>query len=648
MEYRLNNYILAFFLLLSYSCVEAQSVDEYLEIKKVYPNADMYYTNIEDHIKIFYDKEKVKIDHISTREDMYLTDQSKSRTERSVSYSDLFNEIKSIEAYALVPKGKRYSKLKVVDFIESKSTNSSVFYDDQNTKSFKFEGIEPGARTYFSYKEDIKDVKFLFPIYLKEYSPVKITHGTLKYPNSVKLNYKVFGDTNGLSLHLTKKVTGSETLLTWEVTNTAAIPFEGSTCNVKYYAPHIIFWIEEYVSQGKTIPVCTDIKQLYQTNYALIKEVQAENSPLVKQMADSIVQGAKTDLEKLKKLYYFTQNHIKYIAFEDRMGGYVPRYASDVITKRFGDCKDKANLLRSMLKSVNIPSYLTWIGTRDIPYSFQELPTNSLFNHMIAATRIDNQWVFLDGTAEDHGLQVIPSHIQGKEALISISADSFVVAKVPVANLQDNFYKDQIRLSLDKEDVLKGSYELSMGGNWKTRMVGYIAGLTEKDKEKELQGLCQEGSNKSSAVLKGIKGLKERDTTLHIGLDFTLPNYIRRVNKKIYVNMNYVKQLESDDIDIPKRELDVENDFPYYFETTLRLKIPDGYKCTYLPTVSNFKTNDFGYEFVYKQEKNEIILVKRIDVNYQILPKSKFQSWNTMIESLKANYKESIVLEPIN
>ena len=647
MVFHLINRICIGLIICSSTVVFGQSYEEYLEIKKANPNADMYYSNIEDHIKIYYVKDKLKIDHSSLREDIYLTEQSKNRTERSVSYSDLFNEIKSMEAYSLVPNGKHYSKIKVDEFVVSKSTNSSVFFDDQNTKSFHFQGLEPGARTYFKYEEELKDVKYIFPIYLQEFNPVKITQGSLKYSNKVRLSYKVFGDTLGLKVRLVKKVGGSETLLTWEVKNTKALAYEGSACNVKYYAPHIIFWIENYESAGKTIQVCTDIKQLYKTNYDLVKEVQAEESPIVKHIADSLVLGAKTDLEKLKRLYYFTQNHIKYIAFEDRMGGYVPRLASDVVTKRFGDCKDKANLLRAMLKTVNIPAYLTWIGTRDIPYGFQELPTNSLFNHMIAATRIDSQWVFLDGTAEDHGLDVIPSHIQGKEALISISADSFVVARVPIAPLHANFYKDQLHLSLDKDDVLKGTYNLALGGNWKTRMVGYIAGLTEKEKEKELQGLCQEGNNKSSAVLKEIKGLKERDTTLHIGLDFTLPNYIRKVNEKIYVNMNYVKQLETDLIDIPKRELDVENDFPYYYEMTFRLKIPAGYTCTYLPEASNFKHDNFGFDFKYKQEKNEIVLVKRIEINYQVLPKIKFENWNAMIEAIKSNYKESIVLEPI-
>ena len=648
MMFRLNKFVcLVCFLSFFSSFAYVQSYDEYLVLKKENPDADTYYTNLEDHIRLFYEKGKLKIMHRSLRNELYLTEQSKGRTERSISYSDLFNDIKSIEAYSLVPNGKKYSKIKVEDFIISKSTNSDVFYDDQNTKSFHFQGLTPGAYTFYTYEQEIKDPKFIFPVFLKEFSPAKRNSGSIKYPSNVALRYKIFGDTAGMYIKLQTKTHGSETQMTWEVNHTAALAYEGSAYNVKYYAPHIIFWIENYVLDGKIVPVCTDIKQLYKTNYDLIKEVQAEESALIKNTADSICKGATTELDKLKRLYYFTQNHIKYIAFEDRMGGYVPRYGSEVLTKRFGDCKDKANLLRLLLKTQNIPAYLTWIGTRDIPYGFQELPTNSLFNHMIAATRINNEWVFLDGTAEDHSLYVVPSHIQGKEALISIAADSFVVAKVPVAQLEHNFYKDDIRLSIDKEDVLHGTYDISFGGNWKTRMVGYISSLTDKDKEKEIQGLCQEGNNKSSAVLREIKGLKDRDTTLFLGLDFTLPSYIRKVDQKMYINLNYVRHLESEEIDISKRKLAIENDFPYYFEATLRLKIPNGYTCTYLPEKSNYDNPDFGFDFNYFIDKNEVVLVKRIALKYTILDTKKFQDWNTMIDMIKSNYKESIVLEPI-
>ena len=64
----------------------------------------------------------------------------------------------------------------------------------------------------------------------------------------------------------------------------------------------------------------------------------------------------------------------KYVAFEDGMGGFVPREAGLVCSRRFGDCKDMASILTAMNRAAGIPAYFTWLGTRDLPYTFSGTP----------------------------------------------------------------------------------------------------------------------------------------------------------------------------------------------------------------------------------------------------------------------------------
>ena len=44
------------------------------------------------------------------------------------------------------------------------------------------------------------------------------------------------------------------------------------------------------------------------------------------------------------------QNNINYVAFEDGLGGFIPRGAASVCDKRYGDCKDKSLLLVTLLR----------------------------------------------------------------------------------------------------------------------------------------------------------------------------------------------------------------------------------------------------------------------------------------------------------
>ena len=66
--------------------------------------------------------------------------------------------------------------------------------------------------------------------------------------------------------------------------------------------------------------------------------------------------GAKTELEKIHAIGHYVQN-IRYISIQiglNRGGGMRPHTAAEVFAKSYGDCKDKANLMRAMLKVLDI------------------------------------------------------------------------------------------------------------------------------------------------------------------------------------------------------------------------------------------------------------------------------------------------------
>ena len=80
--------------------------------------------------------------------------------------------------------------------------------------------------------------------------------------------------------------------------------------------------------------------------------------------------------------------------------GQRPDPASEVLRKRFGDCKGSAILTRDMLRAVGIDARLVWIGTRDIGTDWTDIPNISSGNHMISAVMLPGDSImFLDGTS---------------------------------------------------------------------------------------------------------------------------------------------------------------------------------------------------------------------------------------------------------
>ena len=77
--------------------------------------------------------------------------------------------------------------------------------------------------------------------------------------------------------------------------------------------------------------------------------------------------GAKTELEKIQAIGKFVQN-LQYISIDIGVGygnGMKPRPSDLVLGRGYGDCKDKANLMRAMLRALKIEAYPVVIYSGD-------------------------------------------------------------------------------------------------------------------------------------------------------------------------------------------------------------------------------------------------------------------------------------------
>ena len=66
----------------------------------------------------------------------------------------------------------------------------------------------------------------------------------------------------------------------------------------------------------------------------------------------------------MRALAKFVQGDIRYVAIELGIGGLQPHQASDIYSHRYGDCKDKATLMSSMLREIGVESYYLDVNTQ--------------------------------------------------------------------------------------------------------------------------------------------------------------------------------------------------------------------------------------------------------------------------------------------
>lgn len=635
--------------LLFITTVKSQPNYDYEQLAKKYKGNTVLVLNREQHLKLGVKKGKFDIESDHLQQIYHIDNKNVGYSEREVGYSPTFFVVKNLEANSYLPDGKgKFKKQAVTEFKdEGQVDGGSIFYDGYRYKKFKFSSLTSGVISETKYTYVYKDPSHLGPFYFMWGAPHHTMSYTVTVSEDVKIGYRFFGDSSFVKHTVTKD--GSNTIHKWEANEVLASKSYDDAVNDRYFEPHVYVYITAYKTKSNVWqPLFGSEKDLYLHDYKYIENLNKE--PItndLKAVVDSIKNTSKSERDIMRSIYYWVQQNMRYIAFEDGLGGQVPREANDVFNKKFGDCKDFSSLLTIMMRAAGLNSYMAWIGTRDLPYSYNDLPLGYASNHMIATAYLDDEWVFIDGTSNHTPFGVPSGFIQGKEALISINKDSFVVVKVPVMPTTFNLSADTVYLTLNN-GTLSGEGSLALHGYCRSYMVDrlYYTGIEKiNDYVKKYVSL---GNNKCEVTQADISNYKNNDTPVVIRFRFKLPDYVKTIDNELYINMHLRKVYADDKIDTTgKRIAPKELEYAYQDESTYTLVIPDGYKIKKLPEDVHYTSDDLNYHFTYKVTGNKLTYKQMSSFNKLIVELKDFDKWNKQMEALNKIYKDNVILTKI-
>ncbi|MBI3779758.1 MAG: transglutaminase domain-containing protein, partial [candidate division NC10 bacterium] len=121
--------------------------------------------------------------------------------------------------------------------------------------------------------------------------------------------------------------------------------------------------------------------------YSGLLSDRLDASTQIKEKTGSLTASKNSVLDKMRSVSEFVQHDIRYVAIELGIGGWQPHAASDVFQHRYGDCKDKATLMRSMLREIGVDSYHVVINTQRGSVT-PDSPARHAFNHAIMAVKL--------------------------------------------------------------------------------------------------------------------------------------------------------------------------------------------------------------------------------------------------------------------
>lgn len=607
------------------------------DAKSKFPDARAIILNRIDEYNIFIKDNKLQGTCNSLNQTL-INNETAMGFQKETIPTNSFVEVSNINAYTLIPKGKKYEKKKV-EKIELKDDVSDVsFYDDQKSYHFMFPSAQVDAILSVEYLQTFNEPRFMGSYYFSSYVPSLNNELIINVEKNINIEYKIINP-DGINIEFTKEDKKNSTVYKWKNINLKSINQYADAPNFRYYEPHIVFYITDYVIDNKKTKLLGTPKELYNWYYGLKKDVNKKEDSRLKKITDSLVVGVSDELEKVKKIFYWIQDNISYVAFEDGLGGFIPRDASMVYDRKFGDCKDMSSITNEMLRMANIKSYITWIGSRDIPYTYNDVPTPSVDNHMITSyLDKNNKWHFLDATGKKAPLELHTSFIQGKQALIGISKDSFLLVTVPIMDTSANQSVDSVTIDINGK-IITGKGKAKLSGYNGLRYTYRTEALSKQEKEDYFHGYFSKGSNK--VKFSNINISEANRESLDVSYTFELPDYVKTDDNDIYINLNIDNNNELETID-KNRKIAIEFTNKVKLKDVTVLNIPNGYKADYIPENITYGNEIVGFSNNYKVIENKIILTTDFYINTLLLKENDFEKYNKVITE-KTKTKKQVV-----
>ncbi|MEN8203857.1 MAG: DUF3857 domain-containing protein [Bacteroidota bacterium] len=557
-------------------------------------------------------------------------------------YSSEFFELNEVEAYAYHLDGKKYKRNRIQEFHEKMNVDGDSFYDDQKETVISFPSVKAGSIMEIHTSHTLKEPRFMGSDFLASFNPVHELELVFDCDRGVEMDF-LFMNAEKEKLNLEKNESGSRKTYAYRSNKVGSYKVDESSPNIRYYVPHLIPIIRSYQVEDETVEVLNDVGSLYKWYYPFIKDfVENEVPAEIRYLSDSLIRDCNSEIEKVTTLYQWVQEHIKYIAFEYGLGGFVPRPSDEVLQNRYGDCKDKTSILYALMKAADIPAYFTWIGTTHLPYTYKQVPTPLADNHMILSYHDGKHYYYLDGTGEHQPLEYPTSFIQGKEALIALSADRYDVQTVPVPDVNHNLYCDSTWFRIEG-NVISGHGHMQLKGYPRINFKRSHHTMIPDKQEAHVEDLVRKGNNKFILNKYVIAPDQPYDPQMDIAYSYDLGSWVSSMDGELYINMNLYRPLSSL---LPKEGSvhPIELGFKRSYENHFCLEIPEGYELSMLPDEHRFQADGFSGHIRYELVDGAIWYHQSIAVNTLFIQPEELSAWTGFIKDLEKTYRTSIIL----
>lgn len=556
-----------------------------------------------------------------------LSHEDNNQAQAVVPYFRKVTRINNLQAWLITPARvtHSYGKNDVLDIAVQESFD---LYSDQRARVIRSQSPPPGCT--FAWAAEYQDQPFVPQLqwFFQDWNPSLTSKLILTVPSgwqarAVTVNHDPI-----------QPVVEGNTY-TWQLTNLNYIKHESHSPQAESLAP----WIGVTYFPGDS--ASTALRNWNQVGLFQEKFVTGQDSVDTNLSAaiHNLTASSAATLDRIRALARCAQKiHYVEISLDTAHGGgYRPHAASEVYKKQYGDCKDKANLLHTMLQQIGIRSYLVTVYSGDRNHVRPEWPSPGQFNHMILAISVPDdvsfpavavhpslgRLLFFDPTNPYVPLGLIPGYEQGSYGMI-IAGENSTLVPLPTASPETNREEIRAQGSLTPDGQFEAQASLKERADNAARLRSM-----QESQQSELSKFVDARLTRTVKQVDNPQiNIQDSFDTGELSLDvrFKAPRFAQSMQGRLLVfKPSIFEPLESFPFHFDARSNPVVLDAASYSEQ-VRIKLPDNFKVDETPDPADFRTTFGHYSATYKVEGGELLFSQELIVSPVTLPANDYAS----------------------
>ena len=572
--------------------------------------------------------------------------------------ADSETKVTGMRGWCIPTQGKDY-EVKEKDSVETAlpGVSNGELMSDLRAKILRIPAADPGNIVGSEVEQEVRPYVMQDEWVFQSTVPSREAHYTLQLPSDWE--YKA----TWLNYPETKAVSVGNNQWQWTLADIKAIKAEENMPPWRAVAGQM--YISLFPPGGKAqqrgFETWSDLGIWYT---GLLKE-RGNSSPEMKQKVAALTASYPDTLGKMRVLAKFVQSDIRYVAIELGIGGWQPHAAEEVFSNRYGDCKDKATLLGSMLREIGVTSYLVVINTGRGAITPAMPPHKGGFNHAIIAIQLPGtatdpslaaivlhpklgRILFFDPTSESTPFGQLSGYLQENYGLM-VGPDGGEFIKLPTLPAAMSGIQRSAKMKMDADGTLQGEVkEVRLGDQGRWQRQALHGASDRKEWVKPVETLLSHSFTNFQLTKASVSNLDRTELPFGYNYEVIAPNYGKRAGNLMLVRPRILGSKSSDLLETKEpRRYSVEFDGPWRDTDSFEITLPPGYEVDDLPPSANADYPFASYHSKTEVNGNVLLYKRTFEVKQLTVPLDKVEDLKRLYRTITGDERNTAVLRPI-